>query len=49
MKRILVAMLVAGLFLTLTAPAFAGGDKVRGEKGQGEVNQNNFDNQGNQN
>lgn len=49
MKRILAAVMIMGLFLVMTVPAFAGGDKVRGEKGQGEVNQNNFDNQGNQN
>ncbi len=29
--------------------AIAGGDKVRGEEGQGSVNQVSFDNQGRQN
>ena len=40
MKRIISIMLiVAALSLCIASPSFAGGDKVRGEKGQGEVNQ----------
>lgn len=40
MKRIFFALLIAlVLTVALTSTAFAGGDKVRGEKGQGEVNQ----------
>ena len=40
MKKIIFIMLiVAALSLCIAAPAFASGDKVRGEKGQGEVNQ----------
>ena len=38
MKRILYIMLiVAALTICLASPAFAGGDKVRGEKGEGQV------------
>jgi len=40
MKKILFAVLaVVVLTLCVASPAFAGGDKVRGENGQGEVNQ----------
>ena len=40
MKRLLLIMLVvAALSISVTSPVFAGGDKVRGDKGQGEVNQ----------
>ncbi|MDD5126870.1 MAG: hypothetical protein PHR43_02040 [Dehalococcoidales bacterium] len=40
MKRPLITMaIVAVLTLCLASPVFAGGDKVRGENGQGEVNQ----------
>lgn len=40
MKRVLITlMVVAILTFCLASPVFAGGDKVRGEKGQGEVNQ----------
>ena len=40
MKRIFFALLITlVLTVALTSTAFAGGDKVRGEKGQGEVNQ----------
>ena len=40
MKKVLVVLVLAiMLVLSLTSPVFAGGDKVRGEKGQGEVNQ----------
>ena len=40
MKRtVLSLMLVIVLTLCLASPAFAGGDKVRGDKGEGDVNQ----------
>ena len=40
MKRVvLVLMLVIMLVLWLGSPSFAGGDKERGDKGQGCVNQ----------
>jgi len=40
MKRTLFTLLwVIALTLCLASPAFAGGDKVRGENGQGAVNQ----------
>ena len=40
MKRILTALMVlVVLTLCVASPVFAGGDKVRGEKGQGDVNQ----------
>ncbi|MDD5511121.1 MAG: hypothetical protein PHI12_09980 [Dehalococcoidales bacterium] len=40
MKKVLFAVLaVVLLTFCITSPAFAGGDKVRGENGQGEVNQ----------
>jgi hypothetical protein len=39
-KKILLTLLtVAVLCIAVTSPVFAGGDKVRGEKGQGGVNQ----------
>lgn len=40
MKRILlITLVVVSLCVLFTSPVFAGGDKVRGEKGQGGVNQ----------
>lgn len=40
MKRlILIALMVTALIISVTSPVFAGGDKVRGEKGLGDVNQ----------
>lgn len=40
MKKMILISLVVAMFCIFTAPAvFAGGDKVRGEKGQGEVHQ----------
>ncbi len=40
MKRmLLVMMMVIILVLALAVPALAGGDKVRGENGEGAVNQ----------
>ena len=40
MKKLIVAVCVAiMLFIMAASPAFAGGDKVRGDKGQGSVNQ----------
>lgn len=38
-KLFLVLLVVFALTIALASPVFAGGDKVRGEKGQGEVNQ----------
>lgn len=40
MKKLIVVTGLVTLLLVLTAsPVFAGGDKVRGENGQGDVNQ----------
>ena len=40
MKKIVsIILIAAALSLCIASPTFAGGDKVRGEKGQGEVNQ----------
>ena len=40
MKRLLAAFIVCALLvLSISAVAFAGGDKVRGDNGQGAVNQ----------
>jgi len=40
MKKLIVVLVCAlVLTLSLAAPVFAGGDQVRGEKGQGAVNQ----------
>ena len=48
MKK-LIAVLFTLMFVSVcTSPAWAAGDKVRGEKGQGEVNQVDADSQGNQ-
>ncbi|MBN1688052.1 MAG: hypothetical protein JW893_03035 [Candidatus Omnitrophica bacterium] len=48
MKK-LIALAFALIFLsTAVALAWAGGDKVRGEKGLGEVNQVGFNSQDNQ-
>ncbi len=49
MRRIVAGLAVAALLAAMVSPVWAGGDKVRGEKGEGEVNQVNFDNQDNQN
>ena len=38
-KLALLLVVVIVLTLGLTSSAFAGGDKVRGEKGEGDVNQ----------
>ena len=38
-KTILVILVVVALMVVTTSTAFAGGDKVRGEKGEGSVNQ----------
>ena len=40
MYKAIVRILIVGLLLVMTAmPALAGGDKVRGDLGQGDVNQ----------
>ena len=38
-KTIFVLLLAVALVISASSVAFAGGDKVRGDKGQGEVNQ----------
>ncbi len=38
-KTILVVLVVVALMVVTTSTAFAGGGKVRGERGKGEVNQ----------
>jgi hypothetical protein len=38
-KMVLVSMVIVALLIATTSSVFAGGDKVRGEKGQGDVNQ----------
>ena len=48
MKKML-AVLFTVMFVSLAlSPAWAGGDKVRGDRGQGETNQVDADSQGNQ-
>ncbi|MCK5707825.1 MAG: hypothetical protein KAI43_09235 [Candidatus Aureabacteria bacterium] len=37
MKKVLLSLLVVIMFAVLASPAFAGGGKVRGDKGKGEV------------
>lgn len=49
MKRLMAGFATMFFLAIAVSPALAGGDKVRGEKGEGEVNQVNFDAQGNQN
>ncbi|MEW6379566.1 MAG: hypothetical protein AB1611_08145 [bacterium] len=39
MKKAALILLVVILSGAITAPAFAGGDQNRGDKGQGSVNQ----------
>ena len=40
MKKLFLALLISVvLSLSLASPAFAGGDQVRGDNGQGSVNQ----------
>ncbi len=38
-KTIMVILIVVALMVVTTSTAFAGGDKVRGDKGEGSVNQ----------
>lgn len=38
-KTILIIMIITVLCFATASTAFAGGDKVRGDKGQGAVNQ----------
>jgi len=40
MKKIFLLMVVALFIATNFSPAFAGGDKVRGDKGEGPTEQN---------
>jgi len=45
MKKLLLTLLmVAALSISLASPVFAGGGKVRGENGQGDVNQVQIEN-----
>lgn len=40
MKKVILALLaVLALSITVVSPVFASGDQVRGENGQGDVNQ----------
>ena len=39
MRKLLQIVILVALLLAIASPANAGGDKVRGEKGQGGVNQ----------
>jgi len=40
MKRVLITLLLVAIFcISATSTVFAGGDKVRGDNGQGSVNQ----------
>ena len=48
MKKILAALITAMFVSVSLSPALAAGDKVRGEKGQGETKQVDADSQGNQ-
>lgn len=38
-KSMLAILIVLALSISIAAPVFAGGDQVRGENGQGAVNQ----------
>ncbi len=38
-KALLILITVVALSIAIASPVFAGGDQVRGENGQGEVNQ----------
>ncbi len=49
MKRIFLGVVVLVLSVIAVSSVWAGGDKVRGEEGQGAVNQVDFNNQGKQN
>ncbi len=49
MKRVFAGFIMLAILAVAVAPAWAGGGKVRGEKGKGAVNQVNENAQGNQN
>jgi len=49
MQKTLIGVLILAISVVYVSFAWAGGDKVRGENGEGEVNQVSFDNQGRQN
>ena len=49
MKKLLAAAFCLIVFCVASSPAFAGGGKVRGDKGQGTVAQIDANSQGNQN
>lgn len=48
MKKLFTVLLAAMLISVFSSPLLAAGDKVRGEKGQGETHQVDADSQGNQ-
>jgi hypothetical protein len=48
MKKVMAVLFAAILLGVSMSPAWAGGDKVRGERGEGETNQVDADSQGNQ-
>ena len=48
MKKMLAVLFAVMFVCGSMSPAWAGGDKVRGDKGQGETNQVDADSQGNQ-
>ncbi len=49
MKRAVFIVAVLFLLAVSVTTVWAGGDKVRGDNGEGDVNQVSFDNQDNQN
>ena len=49
MKRVFTGFIMLAILAVTAVPAWAGGDKVRGEEGSGAVNQVDFNNQGKQN
>jgi len=49
MKCVFAGFVMLAILAVTAVPAWAGGDKVRGEKGNGAVNQVDFNNQGKQN
>jgi len=49
MRKMVLIASIFFLFTVSITSAWAGGDKVRGEEGDGEVNQVNFNNQDKQN
>lgn len=48
MKKLIAVVFAVAFLCSAVTPAFAGGGKVRGDQGQGSVNQVDFNSQGNQ-